>query len=214
MSGSPRGKAPRLIDDTRSVESDGHSKDQGPASDRLPDADAATTLRPALAGGAPARIGPFRILAPIGEGGMGIVYEAEQEHPQRRVALKVIRPGMVPADVLRRFEHEAEVLGRLQHPGIAQIYEAGIEETGTARSRTSRWSSSAAGRSTSTCGRSGRDCATGWCWWPRSRTPCSTPTSAASSTATSSRRTSWSPRRASRRCSTSASPAPPPTTAS
>ena len=53
MSGSPRGKAPRLIDDTRSVESDGHSKDQGPASDRLPDADAATTLRPAPGGGAP-----------------------------------------------------------------------------------------------------------------------------------------------------------------
>ena len=112
------------------MESDGHSKDQGPASDRLPDADAATTLRPAPGGGAPARIGPFRILAPIGEGAMGIVYEAEQERPQRRVALKIVRPGMVPADVLRRFELEYEFLGRLHHPGIAQIYQAGIEETG------------------------------------------------------------------------------------
>jgi eukaryotic-like serine/threonine-protein kinase len=77
----------------------------------------------------PARIGPFRILARIGEGAMGIVYEAEQERPQRRVALKIVRPGLVPAAVLRRFELEYEFLGRLHHPGIAQIYQAGIAET-------------------------------------------------------------------------------------
>jgi serine/threonine protein kinase len=76
------------------------------------------------------RVGPFRIVRPIGEGAMGIVYEAEQERPQRPVALKIVRPGMVPAAVLRRFELEYEFLGRLHHPGIAQIYQAGVEETG------------------------------------------------------------------------------------
>jgi tetratricopeptide (TPR) repeat protein len=60
---------------------------------------------------------------------MGIVYEAEQDRPHRRVALKIVRPGLVPADVLRRFELEYEFLGRLHHPGIAQIFQAGIEET-------------------------------------------------------------------------------------
>jgi tetratricopeptide (TPR) repeat protein len=60
---------------------------------------------------------------------MGIVYEAEQERPQRRVALKIVRPGIVPAAVLRRFELEYEFLGRLHHPGIAQIYQAGVEDT-------------------------------------------------------------------------------------
>jgi tetratricopeptide (TPR) repeat protein/predicted Ser/Thr protein kinase len=75
------------------------------------------------------RVGPFSIVGLIGEGAMGIVYEAEQDRPQRRVALKIVRPGMVPPAVLRRFEQEYEFLGRLHHPGIAQIYQAGIEET-------------------------------------------------------------------------------------
>jgi tetratricopeptide (TPR) repeat protein/predicted Ser/Thr protein kinase len=79
----------------------------------------------------PERIGSYRILGIIGEGAMGVVYEAEQERPHRRVALKVIRPGFAAPARLRRFEHEAEVLGRLQHPGIAQIYHAGVAETGS-----------------------------------------------------------------------------------
>jgi eukaryotic-like serine/threonine-protein kinase len=78
----------------------------------------------------PARIGPYRVLALIGEGAMGIVYEAEQERPRRRVALKIIRPGVSTPALLRRFEHEYEFLGRLQHDGIAQIYQAGIADTG------------------------------------------------------------------------------------
>ena len=74
----------------------------------------------------PESVGPYKILGePIGEGGMGIVYLAEQDHPRRKVALKLIRPGMTSTHVLRRFKYEAELLGRLQHPGIAQIYEAG-----------------------------------------------------------------------------------------
>ncbi len=56
---------------------------------------------------------------------MGVVYEAEQESPRRTVALKVIRPGFATPSVLRRFQHEAQVLARLQHPGIAQVFEAG-----------------------------------------------------------------------------------------
>lgn len=83
----------------------------------------------AVAGPHPPRIGPFRILAPIGEGAMGIVYEAEQERPSRRVALKILRPGLIPTEVMRRFELEYEFLGRLHHPGIAQIFQAGIEDT-------------------------------------------------------------------------------------
>jgi tetratricopeptide (TPR) repeat protein len=81
----------------------------------------------------PANIGHYRILRLLGEGGMGTVYEAEQEHPCRIVALKVIKPGLINSELLRRFEHEARALGRLQHPGIAQIYEAGMEETGFGR---------------------------------------------------------------------------------
>ncbi len=78
----------------------------------------------------PAQIGRFRIQRMLGEGGMGVVYEAEQEHPRRTVALKVIRPGLASAALLRRFEHEAQVLGRLAHPGIAQIFEAGTADAG------------------------------------------------------------------------------------
>ena len=77
----------------------------------------------------PKTFGHYRIVRVLGEGGMGTVYEAEQEQPRRRVALKVIRPGLASTELLRRFEIEAQALGRLQHPGIAQIYEAGTAQT-------------------------------------------------------------------------------------
>src|ERR1019366_7641953 len=75
-------------------------------------------------------IGHYRILHLLGEGGMGAVYEAEQDQPRRTVALKVIKPGFATAETMRRFQHESQALGRLQHPGIAQIYEAGTADTG------------------------------------------------------------------------------------
>ncbi len=78
----------------------------------------------------PERIDVYRILREIGRGGMGVVYEAEQEQPRRRVALKRVRPGYATAATLRRFEHEAQVLGWLNHPGIAQIYAAGTTDSG------------------------------------------------------------------------------------
>lgn len=89
-----------------------------------------------LAGGQialPSGLGRYRIVRLLGEGAMGTVYEAEQEQPRRTVALKVIKPGLASPELLRRFELESEALGRLQHPGIAQIYEAGAGETGSGR---------------------------------------------------------------------------------
>lgn len=77
----------------------------------------------------PKRIGKYDVLRILGTGGMGAVYLARQERPARDVALKLIRPDLAAAQVLRRFELEAEVLGRLHHPGIAQIYEAGTHES-------------------------------------------------------------------------------------
>lgn len=73
-------------------------------------------------------IGRYRLRSRIGEGGMGVVHLAEQEEPRRLVALKLIRPGLARGDTLRRFRREAGLLGRLQHPGIAQVFEAGVAE--------------------------------------------------------------------------------------
>ncbi len=81
---------------------------------------------------APERIGSFKIVEEIARGGMGVVYLAEQDRPRRQVALKVLRPGLTSPDTLRRFELEAEVLARLQHPGIATVYEAGVTSISTA----------------------------------------------------------------------------------
>jgi WD40 repeat protein len=82
-------------------------------------------------GPAPRRVGNYVIREQLGEGGMGIVYVAEQESPRRTVALKVMRPSLLSTRAMRRFEHEAEVLGRLQHPNIAQVYEAGTFDAGS-----------------------------------------------------------------------------------
>lgn len=78
----------------------------------------------------PERIGRYRIVRTIGAGGMGVVYEARQDSPRRHVALKVIRGGRLSPTLLARFRIEAQVLGRLTHPGIAQIHEAGTDDTG------------------------------------------------------------------------------------
>jgi hypothetical protein len=67
------------------------------------------------------RLGTFLVLHALGSGGMGVVYAAQQDRPRRTVAIKVLRRGFRP-EILRRFEYEAEVLGRLQHPGIAQVF--------------------------------------------------------------------------------------------
>ena len=76
----------------------------------------------------PERIGPYKIQAVIGQGGMGTVYKAVQESPRRPVALKVVKRGVVSRSARKRFEYEAQTLGRLRHENIAQIYEAGTHE--------------------------------------------------------------------------------------
>ena len=82
----------------------------------------------------PEQIGPYRILRKLGEGGMGVVYEAEQHEPKRRVALKIMRPDFASPVLLRRFRYEAQALALLDHPGVAHIYEAGtVEANGAVR---------------------------------------------------------------------------------
>lgn len=71
-------------------------------------------------------VGDVRIVRFLGAGGMGRVYEAIQDSTQRTVAVKVIRAGIVSAATARRLAHEAQILGRLSHPGIARIYSAGV----------------------------------------------------------------------------------------
>ncbi|MEM7584096.1 MAG: serine/threonine-protein kinase [Acidobacteriota bacterium] len=79
----------------------------------------------------PHRIGPYRVLGLLGEGGMGRVYLAEQSEPvARQVALKVIGSSLAGREMHIRFESERRVLARLAHPNIAQIYEAGVTEEG------------------------------------------------------------------------------------
>jgi serine/threonine protein kinase/tetratricopeptide (TPR) repeat protein len=76
-------------------------------------------------------IGPYKLLQEIGEGGMGTVYMAEQTEPVRRkVALKVVRPGMDSRQILARFEAERQALAMMDHPNIARVFDAGTTATG------------------------------------------------------------------------------------
>jgi non-specific serine/threonine protein kinase/serine/threonine-protein kinase len=79
----------------------------------------------------PESIGRYKIISKLGQGGMGIVYEAEQANPKRRVALKVVRGGrFVDEGTIRLFRREAETLARLRHPHIGGIYESGRTDEG------------------------------------------------------------------------------------
>ena len=76
------------------------------------------------------RIGSYKLLQKLGEGGMGAVFEAEQEQPVRRgVALKVIKPGMDSQQVVARFEAERQALAIMDHPNIARVLDAGATES-------------------------------------------------------------------------------------
>src|SRR5262249_27035040 len=77
------------------------------------------------------RIGPYKLLQQIGEGGFGIVYMAEQEKPvHRRVALKIIKPGMDSVQVIARFEAERQALALMDNQNIAKVLDAGNTQTG------------------------------------------------------------------------------------
>ena len=76
-------------------------------------------------------IGPYKLLEKIGGGGMGVVYMAEQLHPvHRKVALKIIKPGMDSGQVIARFEAERQALTMMEHPNIARVLDAGTTESG------------------------------------------------------------------------------------
>ena len=76
-------------------------------------------------------IGPYKLLEEIGDGGMGVVYMAEQREPVRRkVALKIIKPGMDTREVIARFEAERQALAMMDHPNIANVFDAGATDSG------------------------------------------------------------------------------------
>src|SRR5215469_17206058 len=76
-------------------------------------------------------IGPYKLMEQIGEGGFGLVFVAEQQHPIRRmVALKIIKPGMDSAQVIARFEAERQALALMDHSNIARVFDAGTTESG------------------------------------------------------------------------------------
>jgi serine/threonine protein kinase/tetratricopeptide (TPR) repeat protein len=102
---------------------DGHNL---PAQDATP-----TATYPSSSEGPGTRIGPYKLLQQIGEGGFGIVYMAEQDKPvHRRVAFKIIKPGMDSAQVIARFEAERQALAMMDHQNIAKVHDAGTTEAG------------------------------------------------------------------------------------
>ncbi len=78
-------------------------------------------------------IGLYQLIRNVGSGGMGIVYEAQQNQPQRRVAIKIMRHPSPSRQESHHFRREIEILGKLQHPNIAQVYDAGVYYTDSAR---------------------------------------------------------------------------------
>src|SRR5206468_1295299 len=87
--------------------------------------------KPPIAAAPGTIIGPYKLLQQIGEGGMGVVYMAEQAAPVRRkVALKIIKPGMDTREVVARFESERQALALMDHPNIAKVLDAGATDSG------------------------------------------------------------------------------------
>ena len=77
------------------------------------------------------KIGPFKVLQLLGEGGFGAVYQCDQEEPvKRRVAVKIIKAGMDTAEVVARFQAERQALAMMDHPSIAKVFEAGATPEG------------------------------------------------------------------------------------
>jgi serine/threonine protein kinase/Tfp pilus assembly protein PilF len=97
----------------------------GPGMAYAPTVDQPITEKPGT------QIGPYKLLQEIGEGGMGVVYMADQTAPvERRVALKIIKPGMDTRQVIARFEAERQALAMMDHPNIAKVLDGGTTESG------------------------------------------------------------------------------------
>src|SRR5262245_34237878 len=91
----------------------------------------ATAEEPAAAEAAGTLIGPYKLVQPIGEGGMGTVFMAQQTAPVKRlVALKIIKPGMDSHQVIARFEAERQALALMDHPHIAKVFDGGTTDSG------------------------------------------------------------------------------------
>jgi serine/threonine protein kinase len=94
-------------------------------------AEAETCLIPPPTAPHEEQVGPYKLLQKLGEGGMGVVYLAEQKTPiKRRVALKIIKPGMDSRQVLARFDLERQALAMMDHPNIAKVFDVGETERG------------------------------------------------------------------------------------
>ncbi|MGK0519441.1 MAG: WD40 repeat protein [Planctomycetota bacterium] len=115
---------------TKDLFSDGSMARSRQAIERAVDGAVENELGDATSTWLPDHIGGYDIVRQIGQGGMGIVYEAMQQFPRRSVAIKLLHPIHATANRLRRFRREAELLGRLQHPGIAQIFAASTYDIG------------------------------------------------------------------------------------
>lgn len=115
-----------LVDDLLSAHEDSDLELDPPTGAQLGGATGAWSAGGVDSTGVPERIGSYRILRKIGAGGMGTIYEAEQDSPHRSVALKIMREGFSTDRIRGRFLFEAEVLGRLQHQNIARVLESGI----------------------------------------------------------------------------------------
>ena len=105
--------------------------DHGPAHRRHLSDPSGLEFPVAAAAEVPSHIGPYRIIAALGSGGMGVVYKAEQRHPMKRlVALKLIKLGMDTRHVIARFESERQALAVMDHPNIAKVIDAGATDSG------------------------------------------------------------------------------------
>jgi serine/threonine protein kinase len=97
----------------------------------LPDQISTSVLAAPPMDSAGTTIGPYKLLEQIGEGGMGVVWMAEQSHPvKRKVALKIIKPGMDSQQIIARFEAERQALALMDHPNIAKVHDAGTTDSG------------------------------------------------------------------------------------
>ena len=108
-----------------------HEANPFPAEEVVADSKKTTPFNPAAGDFDETTVGPYRLCGLIAEGGMGVVYEAEQEQPVRRtVALKIIKPGTDSQEVIARFEIERQTLALMDHPNIASVLDAGSTKWG------------------------------------------------------------------------------------
>ncbi len=142
----PSGPDARSFDDAPTVDDNDPSIEDAPTAEVLAPtgedapADAGTAppvdreparAGPAVVAASARRIGPYALIRKLGEGGFGVVHLADQTEPvKRRVALKLIKPGMDTASVVARFEMERQALAVMDHPGVAKVLDAGTTDDG------------------------------------------------------------------------------------